>query len=642
MTLFNLAHLFLAALGIHYWLSRLEIKGPALALGALAYALSGFYWWEIIHPPILAAFAWFPWLLLCLESLSILGSISWAFKTGLCFAALFLCGSYQIALGAFYAGGLYFIIRAWTSGLFQKDFQRNRFKKPALALASLIWGSLPLLALFIPSLEFIRLSDRAQAPFDFLKFNAGNSLNPKTLLQFLFPVNPLEHNLTHEEFLGNSGYSGLWSPLLIFWAIRKKKDCLKPLLLALGFLFFLISLGQFFPLYRLLCLWAPGFRMLRASFRFIFPTLACGSVLLAWGYEWLDKHQKERGVKKTFFFYGLGLLILAFLRPSIPWGEILSLGVGLMGIGFWNLNRIKASAALKFFQLSFLLSMILTGWYSCPSSLGPASNFDFLHYLPRMPGFHDRASNSRLLLEDGSFKYPALHHGNTDWVPYPVNAVSLFKIRNALGYSPVVYGKTARLMANTPTESWSKLMAVNNYIVSDKSKPDSGVPLTGTSPWQVPFVYVPQNIEVIKDESKMLESMAQKDFDPLAKSFLSDPMPPGVSVGPQSTSLLFQWVKDFNDEESFNIQSPQACLVVFSEITYPGWKAYLDDQPTPLLRANYLFRSVVVPSGNHLVEFRYEPIWWPLIPVGLALWLLGTLTMWVFRLKKRKLRTSIS
>ncbi|HLD25089.1 MAG TPA: hypothetical protein VJB96_04205, partial [Patescibacteria group bacterium] len=33
---------------------------------------------------------------------------------------------------------------------------------------------------------------------------------------------------------------------------------------------------------------------------------------------------------------------------------------------------------------------------------------------------------------------------------------------------------------------------------------------------------------------------------------------------------------------------------------------------TPILRANYLFRAVVVPQGTSLVEFTYEPTHWKL------------------------------
>jgi hypothetical protein len=57
-------------------------------------------------------------------------------------------------------------------------------------------------------------------------------------------------------------------------------------------------------------------------------------------------------------------------------------------------------------------------------------------------------------------------------------------------------------------------------------------------------------------------------------------------------------------------QGPSAAdyLVVFSEIwTEKGWKMYVDGQEQPLLRANYLLRAALIPSGEHEIVMEYAP-----------------------------------
>ncbi len=48
-------------------------------------------------------------------------------------------------------------------------------------------------------------------------------------------------------------------------------------------------------------------------------------------------------------------------------------------------------------------------------------------------------------------------------------------------------------------------------------------------------------------------------------------------------------------------------LLFLSDAYYPGWNAYVDGKKTEIYRADYAFRAVPVPQGNHEVIFIYEP-----------------------------------
>lgn len=49
-------------------------------------------------------------------------------------------------------------------------------------------------------------------------------------------------------------------------------------------------------------------------------------------------------------------------------------------------------------------------------------------------------------------------------------------------------------------------------------------------------------------------------------------------------------------------------VAVFSEIFYEkGWNAYLNGELVPHGRANWILRTMVVPAGEHTIEFKFEP-----------------------------------
>lgn len=62
---------------------------------------------------------------------------------------------------------------------------------------------------------------------------------------------------------------------------------------------------------------------------------------------------------------------------------------------------------------------------------------------------------------------------------------------------------------------------------------------------------------------------------------------------------------------TYDVFTAQGGLAVFSEIFYQlpdgdGWKAYIDGNEVPIIRANYILRALMIPAGNHKVEFVYN------------------------------------
>src|SRR5205814_601687 len=44
-------------------------------------------------------------------------------------------------------------------------------------------------------------------------------------------------------------------------------------------------------------------------------------------------------------------------------------------------------------------------------------------------------------------------------------------------------------------------------------------------------------------------------------------------------------------------------FLVLGDVHYPGWRARIDDRPAHIYRTDAILRGVVVPPGEHIVEF---------------------------------------
>ena len=75
--------------------------------------------------------------------------------------------------------------------------------------------------------------------------------------------------------------------------------------------------------------------------------------------------------------------------------------------------------------------------------------------------------------------------------------------------------------------------------------------------------------------------------------------------GPLTGPVDIQHVS--SDEIRVQVAAPAPMVLVLAHTDYPGWEAELDGKAVPILRANVLFRAVVVPAGDHTVRFRYRP-----------------------------------
>ncbi|MGI9139227.1 MAG: YfhO family protein [Sediminibacterium sp.] len=63
-----------------------------------------------------------------------------------------------------------------------------------------------------------------------------------------------------------------------------------------------------------------------------------------------------------------------------------------------------------------------------------------------------------------------------------------------------------------------------------------------------------------------------------------------------------------NDIVTYSCDATQKQFAVFSEIYYKlGWKAYIDEIESPIIKTNYVLRGLIIPAGKHHIRFEFKP-----------------------------------
>ncbi len=87
-----------------------------------------------------------------------------------------------------------------------------------------------------------------------------------------------------------------------------------------------------------------------------------------------------------------------------------------------------------------------------------------------------------------------------------------------------------------------------------------------------------------------------------------------------------------------DVVTNKTTLVVNTSKFLPGWIALIDGKPAPIVLTNYIFSGVVVPEGQHHVEFRFQPNWrWLLLIPYLAAMMAVAVSLWQRRLRTKGL-----
>ena len=114
------------------------------------------------------------------------------------------------------------------------------------------------------------------------------------------------------------------------------------------------------------------------------------------------------------------------------------------------------------------------------------------------------------------------------------------------------------------------------------------------------------NWEVLTNENEILTRLVDKNF-----SIYNDVILEKIPNRKRANKISDYKVELIKYDELSNLRKVTTAedgLLFTSDTWFPGWRAFLDGKEVNLLRANYAFRAIEVPKGDHLVEFVYKPL----------------------------------
>ncbi len=130
----------------------------------------------------------------------------------------------------------------------------------------------------------------------------------------------------------------------------------------------------------------------------------------------------------------------------------------------------------------------------------------------------------------------------------------------------------------------------------------------------LPRAYLVGQATLVPDEAEALAALADVGFEPAGKVVLFEPEITSAGVSDEIRSIESAastgrvTVNRYEAERiALQVDLPAPGVLVVSDSWYPGWRATVDGQPVPMLRANLLFRAVALPAGVHDVIFEFKP-----------------------------------
>jgi len=667
-------HLAWAGLGMAFLARRLGMGRLAQGVAGLSFGLSGYLVARAGFLSINAAAAWLPWVILFLTPRSGEAGLTRRrfLVLSLCLTLQLLAGHAQTAWYTLLLAGIWVGFWAWNSSAAHGSLVRRfvlAWKWFALALLLAI--ALAAIQL-LPTAEYLAESQRSAA-VDY-RFAMNYSFWPWHLLTLLAPGlygSPVTGDYWgYANYWEDAIYVGLLPFLLALGALwgglrdrraNKGTARLVGLLFILFLLALLLALGKNTPVFPWLYNHVPSFAMFQAPARYMIWAVFALALLASLGAEHWRRpagralYWTRLGTAGAFAVSlgaGLAWFFMGDISPTFIRATALA---GMWGLGAGLLSLLapmradaepgSRAANPRFAKLNGTLSrcwpwgvaffiaadLLIAGW-----GLNPGGPLDIYRISPSAVRVRQLAGGHRLYIspaDEEELKYKRFLRFDTfapeeDWMNLRAvilpNANILDRVASANNFDPLLPGLYVdwmdRLARAMPPARQGMLDVMDVGVVETiRVNEPLGVvfqPVSGggRARWLPCAFHVADRrtaLQVIGTGGVDLDSQVVVEQGDMALNFPCD-SPPGLSSAEVSVRA--------HDEDpnrlELRLSAPSAGWLLLSDLWYPGWRAEVDGEATPIWRGNNIFRLVQVPAGAHTVVFSYRPATFRL---GLAL-----------------------
>ena len=591
------SHVFLAGAGMYVAARsnhpRANIQPPLAA--ALAFQFSSVFITHIGNLNIVATAAYLPWAWLFLQRMQSKRSLTSAAALAVIVTLAVLAGHAQMALVV----GLAVSLTAFWM------LATNPRKAQWLALcAGAAMLTLGLCAFFvIPTVELAQYTHRAGLTYEQAsRYNLPPTGLAGILSPLLFGRGPAHFWPAWDRV--ELGFAGIVTLLLAPFGLKQNPRRVILLLLAAVGLF--VALGPATPLHPFLYEYLPGFSQLRVPARFLLLTNFALAMLACSGL-----HRWQKNIIPSQQLLGWAGTLAAVTAFALP-------------LAWYLAAAQNAPAAVQTLPLALTVALatpaaaLLIGprWVTlllAVELIGLGAWVEIDHTNPD-EGYQSGPAIELLRAQPGPFRIDV---AATSWQP---DAATVHRLEAINGlHNPLA-------LAHYDTYYWSvghrgspQYNFLNaKYLLADKGKlaaDASFIPVFDADPQvdvylntqALPRISLVYEIKQVNNDTEAFAAVHSPDFDPFRLVVVNG----GAALlakKPGKSTLRYSHYSAHT--QTVEAVTPSPAYLVFSEVWYPGWQARLDGEPTSLLRANYAFRAVYLPVGEHTVELTFSPGSW--------------------------------